>query len=204
MKHVLTLTATLALLGSPGLAASFLLDFNNGTQNVVDQGFGDNAQADLSYRAIDANTFGDVTTTGDLFHWGTGYGDLDGVAWGGPNPSRGEIRIEALDAAEFVTLNSFELGGWVADEIAEWRVFDLSWNEIASGGGIAPDVGGHLDVLPGVSVQGGLILQWGDNAWDVGIQNVSYDVSGLTPVPLPAGGMLLATGLGLLALRRRR
>ena len=202
MKLVYCLIAG-ALAVSQAEAATYVLDFEG--DGVIEDTFGDNAQADLAYRAIDANAYGDVATTGDLLFWGTGYGDLNGAAWGGPNPSHAEIRIEATNASEFVTLNSFEMGGWAADEDAQWRVFDLAWNLIGSGSGVAPNVNGHLDVMANVSAQGGLILQWGEDAWDVGVQNVSYSVGDLVaPVPLPAGGLLLVGGLGLLALRKRR
>lgn len=114
------------LIAGPAAALTYNVDFNNGTQDLIDPAYGDNAQADLSYRAIDASAYGDVATIGGVFHWGPGYGDLTGVIWGELNPSHAEIRIEAVDPLAAVTLNGFQLGGWLADENAEWFVYDLA------------------------------------------------------------------------------
>ncbi len=200
---ILSIAATMLVAGSAS-AATYTLDFSDRASTVLEDAYGDNAQADLSTRAIDAGAYGDVVTTGDVFGWGTGYGDLTNAAWGGPNPSHAEIRIEALDPLETVTIDSFEMGGWVADEFAEWFIFDLSWTELASGTGTAPNTGGHLDVAPNTSAVGGLIFQWGADAWDVGVGNFTFSVSGPAPIPLPAGSLLLVSGLGLIALRKAR
>src|SRR6056297_520787 len=170
-------------------AATYTLDFTG--SGAVPDTFGDNAEADLSYRAIDATAYGDVATTGMLSFWGGGYGDLDGGLWGNPNPSHGEIRIEAVDPTETVSILSFDMGGWSADEVAEWRIFDLSWSLVDSGDGIAPNTGGRLSVTPGASAVGGLIFQWGADAWDVAVDNFTYRVGDTTAVPLPAGAWLL-------------
>lgn len=202
-----TLLASIAVLGlglaGPGQAASFLLDFT-GSGGVPDT-YGDNAWADLSYRSIAFGTVGNQPTQGGTSFWSGGYGDLDGAIWGNGNPSVGEIRIQALNPGETVTIDSFDMGGWAADESASWYIFDLSWSLLTSGSGIAPNTGGRLSVAPGTSAVGGLIFQWGDDAWDVGVENFAYSVSGdAAVVPLPAGGALLLAALGALALRTRR
>lgn len=186
---------------SVALAASYTLDFTG--SGVVPDGYGNNGQAEISYRAIDAISYGDVGTIGTLSFWGSGYGDLDGALWGNPNPSHGEIRIEAKDPLETVTIDSFDMGGWVGNEAAIWFIYDLSWNLIASDSGIAPNTGARLSFAPGTAVVGGAIFQWGGDAWDVGVENFGYSVSGVPPVPLPASVLLMLGGLGALARLRK-
>ena len=202
MKRLISLLLPLALLtGGPALAASYTLDFTG--SGAVPDTFGDNSEADLSYRGITQSGYGDVATNGELRFWTTGYGDLDGAVYSNVNGSHGEVRIEAIDPSMWVTIDSFDMGGWVTDELAEWRIFDLTWNLIASGSGTAPNTGSRLSVAPNSGAQGGVIFQWGADAWDVGVENFSYTVSS-TPVPLPAPALLLIAGLaGIGALRRR-
>ena len=224
MYRLLTAAAA-ALISLEAGAASYVLDFRG--NGVVPETFGDNAEVDLAYRAISSLSadpaWGDgIATTGGIAFWNTGYGDLDGAAWGQPNPSRGEIRITAVDPSDVVAIDSFDLGGWSADEAASWRVFDLAWNALDAGTGVAPNTNGRLSVAPAASAQGGLIFQWGDDAWDVGLQNFAFSVgTPSTPairvtftapnppptvVPVPAAAPLLAVGAALcgwLGARRR-
>ena len=227
--RALALGLAAILLGGHAQATSYVLDFTAGSQ-AIPQTFGDNAEVDLGYRAVqslaqNAGWGSALTATGNLNFWTTGYGDLGGAAWGGPNPSRGEIRIESTDPTDTVMLDSFDMGGWTADEPASWYIFDLAWNTLDSGTGTAPNVGGRLSVAPGVGALGGLIFQWGDNAWAVGLQNFAFTVGARTTpptvvsfsqpnpdpvdpgpsvIPLPAAAPLLLSGMALLGWVRTR
>jgi hypothetical protein len=223
MRRVIV-SAAMVLAAAEAHAASYLLDFN-GLGEVMSS-FGDSVEADVSMRSIEslaANAAwgGAPLTAGSINFWGVGYGDLDGAAWADPNGSRGEIRIVAADPTDVVIVDGFDMGGYSADENASWYIFDLAWNLIDSGSGVAPRTGaGRLSVAPGVGATGGLIFQWGDDAWDVGLQNFAFTVGRATtpptlftsapvsapaPVPLPAAGPLLLSGIALLGwLRARR
>lgn len=196
-----------ALLPAAAAAASFTLDFAGERFQPVPQDFGDNALVDLSYRAIAPTGYGDVATLSDLRHWPAGFGDLAGAVYSNGAPSHAEIRIEARDPAGLVTLEGFDLGGWWHDQDARWLVFDLNWTLLGQGAGIAPEDGGHWSVSPGISAGGGLILQWGENGYDVGLNNLAFSVTGALAqaiaTPVPAAAPLLAAALGLLVLRRR-
>lgn len=201
MRYPLALAVAVAFLGSAASATTYTLDFTGG--NVIPDTFADNADADLSYRAIASTAFGNQATLGTISFYFGGYGDLDGAAWGNPNPSIGEIRIEATDPTKVVSLDSFDMGGWSRDESAIWRVYDLAWTLIGSGSGIAPDRT-RLSVGPSGKAKGGLIFQWGADAWDVGVENVTYSVNIPTaPIPLPATLPLALLGIGAFAAVRR-
>jgi hypothetical protein len=208
LKHFLMGSAIAASLPFAAHAGIHNIDFLNGATSQIEQSYGDNAEADISYRELvplgTDPAWGDIASgPSSLFHWTTGYGDLAGAAWSGTNGGRGEIRIEALDPTQDVTLNSFDLGGWIGDQAASWYVFDGAWNELGSGTGTAPDINARLSVMPGVtSPDGILILQWGDDAWDVGINNVNYTV-GAVPIPAALPLFLSAVGLAGLIARRR-
>lgn len=201
MRIASVLCALALTAASAASAATYTLDFTGG--GSVPNSYGDNAEADLSYRGITGAGFGDVATFGGTSFWGSGYGDLDGAIWSDNDGAHGEIRIEALNPLATVTIDRFDMGGWVADEAAVWYIYDLSWTLVDSGSGIAPDVGSHLSAVSGVGAIGGLIFQWGNDAWDVGVENFTYTVSTST-IPVPASVVLMGGALaGLAALRRR-
>ena len=217
------------LVGGHAQATTYVLDFTASSQAIL-QDFGDNAEVDLGYRAVQSigqnGSWGDtLLTTGSLNFWTTGYSDLGGAAWGGPNPSRGEIRIEATDATDMVTLNSFDVGSWSGTQSVNWYAFDLAWNTVGTGTGTVANAGTRLSFTPGVGATGGLIFQWGDNAWQVGLQNFAFTVGAATTpptvvsfsnpnpgpvnprpsvIPLPAAAPLLLSGMALLGWVRTR
>jgi len=205
-------------------ATTYVLDFTGG--GVVPNSFGDNAEVDLSYRGFVASGWGPgQADSGTVRFFTTGYGDLPGAGWTFINGARGEIRIEATAATDSVSVDSFLTAGWIGDQLLQWYVYDLAGNLLGSeDNGLAPNAG-NVSVTPGLSAQGGVIFQWGEDAWDVGIQNFQFTVGqSSTPVvvsqqspnpgpqrpsviPVPAAAPLLLTGaalLGAMRLRRRR
>jgi hypothetical protein len=224
MRLFLTTAATVALLSGAASATTYVLDFTG--SGVVPSSFGDNAEVDLTYRAFAASGWGlTQPNAGSVNFWTSGYGNLPGAAWTNPNGSRGEIRIEAATATDPVSIDSFDMGDWFGDQDAQWYIYDLAGNELLQDSGTAPTSGGRLSVTPGVSAQGGLVFQWGEDAWDIGLQNFQFTVGQpSTPVvvsqqspnpgpqrpsvvPVPAAAPLLLTGaalLGAMRLRRRR
>lgn len=222
------LSVVALLAAAQAQAASYVMDFDG--LGEVPSSFGDSAEANVSFRAIQSLTANpgwgnSLLTAGSISFYGVGYGDLDGAAWADSNSSRGEIRIEATNPTDTVVVDSFDMGGWIPSMSASWRIFDLTWNLIDSGSGTTPAVSGRLPFAPGAGATGGVIFQWGDDAWDIGVQNFAFTVGRATtpatrisndppvvpnppvpaPIPLPAAAPLLLSGIALLGwLRTRR
>ena len=226
MKLILATAAAAALLAGTASATTYVLDFTG--SGAVPDDFGDNTEVDLSYRGFVASGWGPgQADSGSVKFWTTGYGDLPGAAWVSPKGARGEIRIEATTATDTVSVDSFQTAGLRGDQLLQWYVYDLAGNLLGfEDNGTAPNPG-NVTVMPGLSAEGGVIFQWGEDAWDVGIQNFTFTVgapsnpatavtqsnANPTPaprppaIPVPAAAPLLLTGaalLGAMQLRRRR
>ena len=99
-------------------------------------------------------------------------------------------------AGNTVSLSSFFLGSYVnANRGTSFYVDDLATPGIdfASGAVIVGATG--LTVNPGISSATGIRIGFGPNAYNVGINNISFSV---TPVPEPESYALLLAGLGLM------
>jgi hypothetical protein len=141
--------------------------------------------------------------------WDTGYNNLRGVAWADSSDanSLARIAIKAVDTTATVTLQSFDLGAYINS------TRPTTVNVYAIGGGtplytFAGSVGnGSVSAnsfTPNISVVGGLWLEWADSAYNVGIDNIQYTVSAVTPVPEPETVVLMLAGLAGLSLVVRR
>lgn len=145
-----------------------------------------------------------------LFFWRADYNDLLGVAWvgGGDGASRAEIFLKPLNG-DVVTLNSFDLGAWPdTQRDTSFTILDGDGNLLADSGGtvtigIQPgNLHNTFDFTgQGIASATGIRIQWGPSAFNVGIDNIDFNVGA---VPLPAPAWLLGGGLLTLAARRRR
>lgn len=170
---------------------------------TIDDTYGDIAGVvDVSYR----NLLGNTGAT-NLRYWSTDYNDLVDVAWtdGGDGNSRGEIYIQPLNG-HAVTLNSFDLGAWVnTTRTSTYSILDGAMNVLFESGSIevgSPPNHSHYD-FAGLTSLDGIRIQWGPSAFNVGIDNINYSLSG-APVPLPPGAALLGASLLALLGRHRR
>jgi hypothetical protein len=162
----------------------------------------------VSYQRV-ANP-GDSASFGDLLYWGTDYGDLLGVAWGGIDVISGASQIIFTPAAGYtITLIGLDIAGWPdTDRPTISKLYDSSFTEIASTGAFdAPGIG-HLPLtcFGTFCTRPGLVLEWGPDGYNVGVDNVTFDVTRTGVIPEPASWTLMIGGFGLVgaALRRRR
>ncbi|MEO5961118.1 MAG: VPDSG-CTERM sorting domain-containing protein [Opitutaceae bacterium] len=204
------LLAASAIVVFGAISQATVLTFDGFSHNeVIPQTYGDSANVDVSYNVLAG--FGNAASAGGgitINQWTSGYGDLVNVAWGaGPvDPSLvGNISFSAAVGRQ-VTLNSFDLAGWVGDQAGRSvRVYDGFYNLLASYGPMTIDgTEGHSSFAPAVSAST-LHLQW-DFPWAVAADNVNFTDSVVRVPGVPDGGSTVVLGalslFGLLAFRR--
>jgi hypothetical protein len=222
-RNLLLGVTTALFLSFPGAAEAVIvtLDFSGnicgggtscGTSEAIDQSYGDSAGLDVLYDNNIADAFARGTTDARLFWWNTNYSDLLNVAYGQSGTATAEIYLDPAPGFE-VELLSLDLGAWSCSA----RNSPLTVNSggdppfttgpinVVGNGTCLPNSHDHYD-FGGVGFTSDTFIQilWGPDAFNVGIDNVVFDVRQLT-VPEPATLALLGAGLlGLSVLRRRR
>lgn len=137
--------------------------------------------------------------------WDQSYNDLQGVVWasGGDASSHGRIVINRGWAWN-VTLNSLDLGAYPQTTLGtHFSVKTLAGDVLYSyEGNVGAGATQHTHLSPNVSSAGGLIIEWKNSAYNVGVDNVNFSV---TPVPEPESYAMFLAGMGILgAVARRR
>jgi hypothetical protein len=218
MKNLLIAAAALAgaLAASPASAALTVLDFSGdacvtdpcGTGSAISQSYGDGLGVDVSY---EVRIFTGLPSDEPLKYGSTGYGDLSGVVWGGLNQTDyfSRITFTALPGYE-ISLRSFDIA--TVDGLSPQSPVLV---ESLGGTGIfADDVDtlfpGHNAVAVNSSYfTDGIVLNWGPDGFNVGLDNIAFDVraiGGGPGVPEPATWAMMILGLGAAGsvIRRRQ
>lgn len=222
MKHHL-LTAALALAATA--AHADILDFGNGPAvPTICSATGDGGGAFVAcadYAKLN-QAYGDIAGVLDVQYsqplssgpstlnwWSGSYNGLYGVLWadGGDGPaSYARIDLVPLAGASGVTLTSLALGAYPnTTRNTDLKVFDLATNQVLYS--YAGPVGSSITATGfnlGLSSTAGLRIEFRNTAYNVGIDNIAFQV---TAVPEPASASLALAGLALLGAtvaRRRR
>lgn len=219
-----TLFRLIAILGvatAAAPAAAATLDFSGDICVGFTGACADGSRIEADYGSIpgqlavhyDRDVLSTTLTDRTLSWWNLNYSDLQGVAWGGSNNNFGRPEIFLQPLAGFgVTVTSFQLGAWPnTNRTTQVSVLDgfrvplfESDPDITIIGTTASTFSG-----PWTSAEG-IRIQWGPNGFNVGIDNIVFDVFAVTdpvdpvaPIPLPAAGWMLLSGVGALAAVRR-
>jgi hypothetical protein len=203
-----TALAASALFSLPASAA--VLDFTNtgclsggGTNCLIPQSYGDTDAVDVSYRTLSAST-GEPLGAG-LFYFAGGYGNLGGIVYGGSDSThfKAEITLTAKPG-HLLSLQSFDFATY-ANRTAKVpiTVTDLDGNVLESGL-YSTGYPGHGTLSPNTAMLSGIIIRWGPDSYNVGLDNISY--TAISTAPEPASWALMLAGFGALgwSMRRRR
>ena len=162
----------------------------------LDQNFGDvSGIVDVQYV--------NVGSSDPLRWWDRDYNDLQGVVWadGGDTNSHGQIVLKAENGS--VKLNAMDFGAYPNTTLGTHiSVQTLGGSVLFSyNGDVGAGAGSHNSFLPNVSATGGLVIDWYNSAYNVGVGNVNFTV---TPVPEPETYAMFLAGLGIFGVMVRR
>lgn len=187
--------------------AARVLDFSGACGGAaacsIGQDYGDDAQVDMSYRTFNLAT--GETLEDSLRFAQSGFGDLEGAAYGGSSDEDvyAEIVFKAAEGFE-LSLASFDFAGLLQRTRAYFEIFALDGAPIAAAAYRTP--AGHGNASFEDAYRDGVILRWRPSA-DIAVDNISFDVRPVaSAVPEPASWALMIAGFGLVggAIRRRR
>ena len=215
MVAITTVTAALA---TPATAATFVLDFGPSAcvtacanEDFFSQTYGDQSNVDVSHRVLSApgNPGVAAPLTAGLQYWANEYGNLSGVAWGGLSATQGVGEITfRMTGIGSIALNSLQYAGFRGNATTAFRVYDLAYNLLFSSGSVvAPGQGSATLNFPNLANNSGLILQFGADAYNGGIDNLTFTTgNAVSAIPEAAtwGMMILGFGIVGVAARRRR
>jgi PEP-CTERM motif len=202
----LAVTAALAAIQAHATVLTFDGTICDGPGNIctngqeIFQSYGDRPGLDVMYER-------DLADPGDpLSFWNTQYSNLVNVAFGAGISGSGTAEIFLNPEPGYtVTLNGLALGAWPNQN----RMSQLT---ILGGDGTTLFASGPITVLGATASSFGFALthpdgiriQWGPNAYYVGIDNIDFTLEGPQAIPEPSVLALLAIGIAVLAWGTRR
>ncbi len=191
--------------------AAETIDFENTGCRAGSSGFceipdsyADTEEIDVSYASVNILT---GARAEGLYRYGVGYGDLNGVTFGGRNriDYASEIRLEAKSGF-VLSLLDFDFASFAnRSPVTPIVISDLAGNIISEG---VRSTGGstHNNYLVNSAFGSGVVIRWGPDGYEVGLDNIRYTTRELTgAVPEPGTWAMMIAGFGMVGagLRRR-
>lgn len=212
-SSVLAASVAAVLLTAVGRAdaATMLLDFTNapcvssGSLCSISQSYGDRAGVDVTYRTVSKAT---GQSTSSAFYWSGKYGDLSEVLYAGTDSRNyyGEVILTAATGYK-LSLLDFDYAGFGASRTAAFQVFDLDGNLLNGFSGTTA-ASGHKSASINTDYLDGVVLRWGPDSYNVGVDNIRFDLQApvVADVPEPGAWALMVLGFGGIGsmLRTRR
>lgn len=172
-----------------------------GDGSYINQAYGDTALVDVSY--VDAN-FNDTS----LKFWHSNYNNIMGVAWAAGNDSNSHAKI-VLDAIDgyVINLETFFLAAYPSATRHTNVIVSNGTDTYTFSGNVGTyNMATHFGGFGNAGIGNTITIEWYNSAYNVGIDNIRYNVTALpvAAVPEPQSVALMLAGLGLLGLVRRR
>jgi PEP-CTERM motif len=214
-NFLLGLSALVALGASPASATVLTFDgdicdgIDNACSNFsrIQDTYGDiSGVIDVQYDRLVGNP-----DEGTLSWWDQDYNDLQGVAWGAFGDSEGvsEIFLNPLNG-QAVRLLGFDLGAYSNTSLeSQFTILSGAGTVLFSSGAITVGqlpANVHNSYSFNIASADGIRIQWGPSSYNVGIDNIEYEMGGAGGIPEPATWALMIGGFGAAGtmLRRRR
>ncbi|MDJ0788267.1 MAG: hypothetical protein QNK05_15780 [Myxococcota bacterium] len=180
------------LLAAGASATTISFEGIGANRSSVSQDFGDGGGLDLSYATVGG---------GSLLAYNAGYSVAPGVVYAECASCVGQITL-APNAGVSLTLDSISFAAWGPNRNTSFTVFNEDFSEVLYSQGFSLSAITQRSV--GVSSGDAIHIQWGPNAYGVGITQIEVSmVSTPLAAPEPSLALLLAPA-GLMALRRIR
>lgn len=207
--------AVAMMLGAmPAAATTTVLDFSGdicggvcSNGRPIDGNYGSGSGVGLFWATV-AGPGDTAVLANSVSWWGPAYGGLSAVAYSTGGGTVGQVTFSVGDGFE-LTLDSLDGAGWPnTDRTVGVRVYDLGYNLLLDTTEVFPGTG-FTTVNLGVSSTSALILQWGPDSFNGGIDNLTFTVRenvGPPVIPEPGTWVMMMAGFGLVggAMRRRR
>lgn len=192
------LSAQATVLDFSGSACSDIADGSGSFQacfngRYINQGYGDSAGADVSYKASSGSL-------NSMSLWISGYSGLTNVAYGDTNSAPSILIVPT--AGNTVTLAGFNLGSYLSTRNSQVTVLDLAGGSpLVNTGPIAIDGTNAPYFSIDATSSAGFSITFGPDGYNVGIDNIAFTTA---PIPEPGTWALMGLGLAAVAAVARR
>lgn len=147
---------------------------------------------------------GTLSGVDPLIFWSTGYSTLVNVAFGTGIGSLGTAEIFLSPALGYsVTLNGFSLGAFGIDRSSQYTILGGDGTPLFASGAITVLDSAPTEASFNLARSDGIRIQWGPDAYNVGIDNIDFAITEVAQIPEPSTVVLLALGLAGIAWRAR-
>jgi hypothetical protein len=197
-----------ALWGICTVAQAGVIDFNPADAVCNNSSTGNGSIVACGDYGYIAQSYGDVAGVLDVRYsaprledttlrwWNANYNNLHGVAWADSSDSDSMGRIDLVPLnGQGVVLTHFDLGAYANTTRKSTLTITAIGGPVLFSGEVTAGQPGNLATSFDGSWSGanGIRIEWQDNAYNVGIDNITYRMA--AAVPEPAAFLMLALGL---------
>ena len=192
-RHLLIALAALGCLALASGASATTITFSGSNGSAVSQDNGDGGGLDASYATIGGSG-------GSLSIW-NGYSGGNTVAYAGCSTCVGQITLDP-GAGQTVVVDTIGVAAY-SPAFSNITIFNEDFSEVLYSRDFG--LGRHNTYDIGVASAGPVHIQWGQDAYNIGISSIGVSMLS-TPQGLPEPGisLLMMAAAGVLGLRRFR